>query len=77
MNRHAHSLSGRVEPEIGGLPVAIQRLLGGNWLTIRHAPLRETGDFRLDRSLPAGVYRAKTTATSELLAAASPPIRVP
>ena len=64
-------------PGIAGLRVSVQRLLAGNWLTIRRARLGEGGWFRLSRGLPSGMYRARTTATSSLLAAASPPVRVP
>jgi len=77
VSRTAGRLSGHVRPGQAGLHVTIQRLLAGNWLTIRTARLRATGDFSLDRGLPAGIYRARTPATSTLLAAASPPIRVP
>lgn len=77
VNRHARRLAGRVLPGVEGLAVSIQRLLAGSWLTIRQARLRPTGDFRLLRSLPSGIYRAKTAATRELLATASSPIRVP
>ena len=76
VKREHRRLLGRVAPAIDGLHVAIQRLLAGNWLTIRNARLGDGGSFRLDRELPAGTYRAKTAATSRLLAAASPPIRV-
>jgi hypothetical protein len=55
----------------------VQRLLGGNWLTIRSARVRSGGGFRLDRGLPAGTYRVKTTPTDLLLAGSSAPIRVP
>jgi hypothetical protein len=71
------ALSGRVAPAIGGLRVAVQRLLAGNWLTIRSARAGEDGAFRLDRGLPVGTYRVTTPPTSLLLAGASPPIRVP
>ncbi len=77
VKRHARRLAGRVLPGEAGLHLAIQRLLAGNWLTIRSARIRQAGVFSLDRELPAGVYRAKTQATSELLATVSPPIRVP
>lgn len=70
-------LAGRVAPAAGGLRVTIQRLLAGSWITIRTPRLRRGGDFRLDRDLPAGTYRARTAATPRLLAAASVPVRVP
>jgi SpoIID/LytB domain protein len=73
---HARRLLGHIRPGAAGLHVAVQRLLAGNWLTIRNASIGRTGDFRLDRELPVGTYRVKTAATSELLAAASPAIRV-
>lgn len=77
VTRQARRLAGRVLPGTAGLHVAIQRLLAGNWLTIRSAPIGRAGDFRLTRELPSGTYRAKTQATNELLAAASQPIHVP
>jgi stage II sporulation protein D len=73
----ARRLSGHVRPGQARLHVAIQRLIAGNWLTIRSARLEATGVFSLDRELPAGIYRARTAATGELLAAASRPIRLP
>ena len=77
VQRSQRALSGRVAPAIGGLHLAVQRLLRGNWLTIRSAQVSTQGAFRLDRGLPSGTYRVKTAATGELLAGASAPIRVP
>jgi hypothetical protein len=77
VTRRARRLTGLVRPGIPRLQLTIQRLLAGNWLTIRTARLDGAGGFRLDRGLPAGIYRARTAATSALVAAASPPIRVP
>jgi SpoIID/LytB domain protein len=77
VQRRQRALSGRVAPAIGGLHLAVQRLLRGNWLTIRSANVSTQGAFRIDRGLPTGTYRVKTAATGELLAGASAPIRVP
>jgi hypothetical protein len=77
VQRTQRALSGRVAPALGDLHLSVQRLLRGNWLTIRSARVTSQGAFRLDRSLPMGTYRVKTAATSELLAGASEPIRVP
>jgi hypothetical protein len=77
VRRDQRELSGRVAPAVGGLRLAVQRLLAGNWLTIRSARVGGGGTFRLDRALPVGTYRVKTGATTELLAGASAPIRVP
>jgi SpoIID/LytB domain protein len=77
VRRDRRELSGRVAPAIGGLRLTVQRLLAGNWLTIRSARVSGGGTFRLDRALPIGTYRVKTGATTELLAGASAPIRVP
>jgi stage II sporulation protein D len=77
VKRDRQALSGRVAPAIGGLRLAIQRLLAGNWLTIRSARVSSGGDFHLDRGLPTGTYRVRTAATALLLAGASSPIRVP
>jgi len=76
VSRHARRLLGHVRPGAAGLHVVVQRLLAGSWLTIRSASIGRTGDFRLNRELPVGTYRVKTAATGELLAAASPAIRV-
>ncbi len=77
VTREQRALSGRVAPAIGGLRVAVQRLLRGNWLTIRSARADGDGAFRLDRDLPVGTYRVTTPPTGLLLAGASRPIRVP
>jgi stage II sporulation protein D len=77
VSRSHRALSGRVAPAIGGLHVAVQRLLAGNWLTIRNARAGEDGAFRLDRGLPVGTYRVTTPATGLLLAGASSPIHLP
>jgi stage II sporulation protein D len=77
VTRRQRALSGRVAPAVDGLRVSVQRLLSGNWLTIRSARAGEDGAFRLDRDLPVGTYRVTTPATQLLLAGASPAIRVP
>jgi stage II sporulation protein D len=77
VTRRQRALSGRVAPAIGGLHVTVQRLLAGNWLSIRSARAGEDGAFRLDRDVPVGTYRVTTPATGSLLAGASPPIHVP
>jgi len=77
VTRKQRALSGRVAPAIGGLRVTVQRLLAGNWLSIRSARAGEDGAFSLNRSLPVGTYRVTTPATDLLLAGASPPIHVP
>lgn len=77
VTREERELSGRVAPAIGGLRLSVQRLLAGNWLTIRSARVRGGGTFRLDRGLPIGTYRVRTAATGLLLPGSSAPIRVP
>jgi SpoIID/LytB domain protein len=77
VRRERRALSGRVEPAIAGLHITVQRLLRGDWLTIRSARVRSGGAFRLQRGLPSGTYRVKTASTPSLRAGASPPIRVP
>ncbi|HKP09481.1 MAG TPA: hypothetical protein VJT76_02040, partial [Gaiella sp.] len=70
--------TGTVRPKRPGLAVAIERRKGTGWTPVGDATVDATGVFRLelDTLVPAGNYRARTAATTDLTAGISPTIQV-
>ncbi len=71
-------ITGTVRPKRPGLLVAIERRKGTTWALVGDASVDATGSFRLelDTLVPAGTYRARTAATSDLAAGTSAPVQV-
>ncbi len=57
-------LAGTIRPKLTGSAVAIERKKGANWVLVGEATVAASGGFRLelDAALPAGSYRARSTA---------------
>ena len=70
--------TGTVRPKRPGLAVAIERRKGSAWAPVGEATVDATGAFRLelDTLVPAGSYRARTEATTDLTAGISATVQV-
>jgi hypothetical protein len=55
------------------MPVALERRVASNWLTIRTTRVAGDGRFVLEQPRVAGLYRVSTPATQQLLAGISAP----
>jgi SpoIID/LytB domain protein len=67
------ALGGRVQPAIADLPIRLERRIASNWLTIRATHATSNGYFQLQPPHVKGLYRIRTPATTQLLAATSAP----
>jgi stage II sporulation protein D len=65
------ALRGRVHPDVSGLPITLERRVAANWLTIRSTHAAADGRFLLQQPRVDGLYRIRTSATLDLLAATS------
>jgi SpoIID/LytB domain protein len=66
-------LRGRIRPGIADMPIALERKVASNWLTIRSTHAAGDGRFALEQPRVAGLYRISTPATPRLLGATSAP----
>jgi hypothetical protein len=71
-------LTGIVRPKRAGLAVVIERRKGTAWAQVGEATVDAAGAFRLelDTLVPAGSYRARTAATSDLATGTSATVQV-
>jgi stage II sporulation protein D len=71
-------LAGTVRPSLPGAVVAVDRRKGTAWVTLREGTVDAAGRFRvaLAVAVPAGSYRARTSATDSLAAGISPVLQV-
>ena len=71
-------LSGTVRPRLPGAVVAVERRKGTAWVTLGESTVDAAGSFRveLDALVPAGSYRARTSATEGLAAGTSAVVQV-
>jgi hypothetical protein len=67
-----------VRPRLVGAVVTIERRKGSSWALVGEATVDSSGAFAftLDTALPAGVYRARLSATNGLAAGMSPVLQV-
>jgi len=70
--------TGTVRPKRPGLAVAVERRKGTAWTPVGDATVDAAGAYRLelDTLVPAGSYRARTAATTDLSAGISPTVQV-
>jgi stage II sporulation protein D len=69
-------LRGRIHPDIADMPIALERRVASNWLTIRSTHAAGDGRFVLEQPRVAGLYRISTPATQRLLGATSAPFEL-
>ena len=71
-------LGGTVRPRLPGNAVAIERRKGSAWVTVGEATVDAAGAFRLELGavVPAGGYRARTSAAAGFVAGTSPVVEV-
>ena len=70
--------TGTVRPKRPGLAVTVERRKGTAWTPVGDATVDAAGAYRLelDTLVPAGSYRARTAATTDLSAGISPTVQV-
>jgi SpoIID/LytB domain protein len=71
------ALRGRIQPGIDDLRVALERRVADSWLTILATRATTGGRFRFRPPQVTGLYRIRTPATANLVAATSAPFTVP
>jgi len=72
------TLRGTVRPRLAGAVVAIERRKGSSWALVGETTVEAAGAFALtlDAAVPAGLYRARLTATNGLATGTSPVLQV-
>jgi nitrogen fixation protein FixH len=72
------ALSGRVNPELAGETVTVQRQAASGWSSTATATVAADGTFRAAFEVEEGVYRARVVpaASSGLATGYSPPLHV-
>ena len=66
-----------MRPKLPGTVVAIERKRGTTWSLVDEAVVDGSGGFRLELdAIPVGTYRARTTATTDLVVGTSPVVQV-
>ena len=72
------TLRGTVRPRLLGAVVAVERRKGTSWVTLGETTVDASGAFALELAavVPAGVYRARISATSGFAAGTSPVLQV-
>ena len=73
-----YALAGTLRPNLPGAMVMVERRKGSAWTLLGETAVDATGAFRLelDAAVPAGSYRARTDATSDLAAGTSTVVQV-
>ena len=71
-------LGGTVKPKLPGAVVAVERRKGSTWALVGEVVVDGAGTFtlELDAPVPAGSYRARSTASGGLAAGTSPVVQV-
>jgi stage II sporulation protein D len=71
-------LSGTIRPKLPGAVIAVERRKGSTWALVGEVLADSAGSFRLvlDAAVPAGSYRARSTASGGLVAGISPVVQV-
>jgi len=77
VSSRAGVLAGSVRPARAGIAVAIQRrTASGAWRTVTSATTNSRGQFRAQRRVAAGTYRARATVGGGVVPGTSPVVQV-